>query len=144
MNISFTDVPTKKPSLLDRLTAAYRAFTMTVHPDMAKVLDRLTEMQEEVNEKVLEDVAQFDTAAAKLDPFDKATIESIAARTANWHLLFDPTMKAIEDMLDVADQLIVIRFMFASNRHIVRQQAFRAWMGRHADAILDTLEREGH
>lgn len=143
MDISFSNTPTKTPSLVERFVAAYRAFTMTVHPDMKLVLDHIQQMSDKDQDAWDKREARFEEAVSKLDPFDKSATESIAARTSNWHLLFENTMRAIE-ALETPDQLAIVRHMFTCNRHIVRQQAFRQWMARHADAIMDALNDEGH
>lgn len=143
MDVSFSNVPTKKPSLIERFAAAFYAFNMTVAPDMAAVLTEIQKIAEKNEEAIADRQVIIDEAMDKLDPFNKATIESICGATLNWHLLFGPAMATIEE-LEVADQLTIVRHMFHSNRHIVRQQAFRNWMSRHADAILDALEDEGH
>ena len=141
VRITSPDIPTRQLSLSDRLKAAYYAFRQQHAPDTVKLLEMLNEIRKEgqEHEKVLGD--KREQALAKLDAFDRASVDSILGRTDNWHLLFDHVMTVIEP-LDTADQITIVRHMFSENRHIVRQRSFRDWVARHADALLDSMPEE--
>lgn len=131
-------LPDLPASFTARIRAAYYAFRMKTQPDIERVLLEIKKIQDEEAAREITLEEKRAKALGNLDGYDSSCVESIAAGTANWRLLFEHTMTLVEQ-LDVQDQITIVRYMFSGNRQIVREQAFRAWMARHTEALLDSF-----
>lgn len=107
----------------DRFAAAWKAFRQNTKPD-PEAFKRWLAARD----------AESQASRDKLEPFDRAAVDSIAGNTTNAERLLEQVLPTIE-ALPFADQHQILRFIARGNPHAALYPAVSKWCSRHAAEI---------
>lgn len=114
-----------RKSLRERLTAAWVAFKEDTRA-------------EAYHEYQARRDAVFANSLAKLEPFDRAMVESIAGGSAASSGLLSQVMPKIEE-LGFVDQVNIMKVICRGNPALVRSAEVRAWNSKHFRAVAASI-----
>lgn len=131
-------IGSRRASFRERVTNAWYAFQMKVAPDVEAALETLRKAAEaNAAEQEAKRVAR-QAALDKLQPYDKAWVTAISTGAGNSDQLLSAVMPAIE-LLDVDDQVVVVRHIVVGNKQMTSHPAIRSWVMRNMRDVLANL-----
>ncbi len=131
-------IPAARASLADRLSAAWYAFKMETKPDVKAAMEHFARIAEQQKAEATAKREARQAALDKLQPYDKAWVTAISTGAGNSDQLLSAVMPAIE-LLDVDDQVVVVRHIVVGNRQMTSHPAIRSWVMRNMRDVLANL-----